>query len=135
MQAIQSEVPGAFFEGGRWLSSEPRRMSDIELERVQASCEPRHDDPVTIYARPLFRMGELRVHFDRDYEVAVSVPGTVQPSASWPAQMRAHGLPEVVIRACAAALGALASEETARRRRFDESTVSTRPRSCDGETR
>lgn len=134
LRLIQAEVPDAVLVRSLWLSSEARRMCEVELESVQGSCEPRHDDPVTVYARPSFRVGELRVHFDKDYEVAVSVPGRVVPSATWSVQMRADGLSDAVIRACAAELIALDARES-QRRRFDESTGSTRPRTCDGETR
>ena len=118
---IQTEAPDAVLEDGRWVSTEVRRMVSVELERADGGCEPRHDDPRPVYARPLFRLGEVTIHYRDDYEVAVTVPGHVEVGARWATRMRADGLPESVIAACAEALQSLDELESGRRRRFDAS--------------
>lgn len=107
------------------LLAAPERMTAVELEEVRGGAEPRHDDPVAIYARPYFEVGVRRVAFHREYELATRVPGRLESTASWADAMRADGLPLRLIANCASQLEALVDAE--RRRRALASTSAGRP--------
>jgi len=97
---LEDDVADAIMDDGRWLSAQGDRMEDAELEDVRACCEPRHDDPVTVYARAVFTAGRTRVFFVREHAIATKVPGHVREVPGWPAVMRADGLPDRVVLAC-----------------------------------